>query len=172
MRFGAARFLLRVAMIYCFQKLIPCSSLSVHAAPFVYRRYHVSVNHARAMLPSGEHNELQRQLGKARALLVFYLRSVSIRGSWHQRNCCQQVTHSIKHPIRGYKQNTSYFLIAQREKTWRVWIFRTATCFQTGEGARKQKFSPRLMCFLFFCFLLNVRINERKPYLKCVKTTQ
>lgn len=38
--------------IYCFQKLIPCSSLCVHAAPFVYRSYHVSVNHARAVLLS------------------------------------------------------------------------------------------------------------------------
>lgn len=32
-------------VIYCFQKLIPCSSLRVQAAPFVYRSYHVSVNH-------------------------------------------------------------------------------------------------------------------------------
>lgn len=35
--------------------------------------------------------------------------------SRRQRNCCQQVTHSIKHPIRGYKQNTTYSLIAQAE---------------------------------------------------------
>lgn len=166
MRFGAARFLLRVAVIYCFQKLIPCSSLSVHAAPFVYRRYHVSVNHAGAMFSSGEHNELQRQLEKAWALLVFYLRSVSIRGSWHQRNCCQQVTHSIKHPIRGYKQNTSYFLIVQRENLMRLNI-PNGNMFQTGEGARKRKFSPRLTCFL-----LNVQINEWKPHFKCVKTMQ
>lgn len=32
-------------VIYCFQKLIPCSSFRVQAAPFVYRSYHVSVNH-------------------------------------------------------------------------------------------------------------------------------
>lgn len=150
MRFGAARFLLRAAVIYCFQKLIPCSSLSVHAAPFVYRRYHVSVNHAGAMFSSGEHNELQRQLEKAWAPLVFYLRSVFIRGSWHQRNCCQQVTHSIKHPIRGYKQNASYFLIAQRENLMRLNI-PNGNMFPNRWRSAQTKIQSEANVFSFTC---------------------
>lgn len=69
------------SVIYCFQKPIPCSSLCVHAAAFVYRSYHVYVNHAIAMLLSVKRNKRESQREGDIIFFFFHLFSVSIHTS-------------------------------------------------------------------------------------------
>lgn len=136
-----ASFLLREVVIYCFVFFFQ-NLISEHTRRRAFclppisclcqsRRGHVWIR---------QHNELQPQ--HPHSFISFP------SPSRRQRNCCQQVTHSIKHPIPGYKQNTSYSLIAQAE------LCASQCCFfphQAGEGAHKQKVSPRLflVCLLY-----------------------
>lgn len=90
-----------------------------------------------------KHNKLRRQeqvIERKAEHSSSLICSVSIHTSRRHSNCCQQVTHSIKHPILGYKAKHILFLDSA-DRIWCIWMFWKATrffFFQTGERAFKQ----------------------------------
>lgn len=105
-----ASFLLREVVIYClfFFK----TSFAAHLSAFATRRLLFTADIVSLSITPRPCLDPTTQWAAAAAPHSFIS---SPSPSRRQRNCCQQVTHSIKHPIRGYKQNTSYSLIAQAE---------------------------------------------------------
>lgn len=105
-----ASFLLREVVIYClfFFK----TSFAAHLSAYATRRLLFTADIVSLSITPRPCLDPTTQWAAAAAPHSFIS---SPSPSRRQRNCCQQVTHSIKHPIRGYKQNTSYSLIAQAE---------------------------------------------------------